>query len=951
MQNRYDHKKIEKKWQDKWKKEKLYKIPDTVKGRDNFYTLVEFVYPSGNLHIGHWYAFAVPDIFARFKRMSGYNVLYPMGFDSFGLPAENAAIKRNLDPKKWTEENIAYMRKQFQSMGSSFDWSREVNTSDPSYYKWTQWIFIKMFEKGLAYKAKAKVNWCPSCKTVLANEQVVSGICERCDSEVEVRIQEQWMLKITEYAEKLLDGLGSLDWPEQIKEQQRNWIGKSTGAEISFKLSASGFEQKSIRVFTTRPDTLYGVTYVVLAPESELLMELKKNITNWKAVEGYVNKSLKKTELERQTEQKDKTGIKIEGVSATNPATGQEVPVFVADYVLGSYGTGAVMAVPAHDQRDFEFATKFSLPIKQVIAPTVVDGANPPQEGKKWSPRRVIQAVVKHPTEDKIIQIQWKKQPWKTFVIGGAEEDESYEDAVRREITEETGYKNFRKIEPLGWQIRASFYAAHKDVNREANTQVFYVELEDLVQEELSAEEQDLHEVVWVPYTDIKKTYGPCAELPFIIENLERGLHAYVGEGILIDSEEFDGMNSVEAGEKITKKFGEKKIQYKFRDWSVGRQRYWGTPIPIVFDPDGNLKPVPEENLPWTLPEDVDFKPTGKAPLAKSKELKKRTEKIFGNGWTPEVETMDTFVDSSWYFLRYLDSQNNNEFSSKKKQKMWMPVDQYFGGSEHTTLHLLYSRFLQKVLFDLDVVAESEPYKNRLNRGLIMGPDGSKMSKSRDNVIDPDDVVEMVGADTVRMYLAFIGPYNEPGSYPWDMGGIAGVRRFLEKIISASENINTANDKDIGVETLLQKTIKKVSDDIAKFKFNTAISSMMTLLNSMGKKSFSIEQFKVFLRLLAPFAPHLTEELWESLGEKTSIHLTNWPGYNAELVVDEVFTVAVQVDGKIRGTFEVAGGISDEELSEQAISLESVKKWVGSDYRVVKIVPKKLISIVTKQTA
>ena len=944
MQNRYDHKKIEKKWQDKWEEEKLYKTPDTIKGKNNFYTLVEFVYPSGNLHIGHWYALAVPDIFARFKRMQGYNVLSPMGFDSFGLPAENAAIKRNLDPKKWTEENIAYMRKQFQSMGSSFDWSREVITSDPSYYKWTQWIFIKMFEKGLAYKAEAKVNWCPSCKTVLANEQIVSGLCERCDSEVEIRIQEQWMLKITDYAEKLLEGLDNLDWPEQIKEQQRNWIGKSTGAELEFKLDK---QNKKIKVFTTRPDTLFGVTYLVLAPESKILVELKKDISNWGEVEKYVKKSLKKTELERQTEQKEKSGIKIKGVSAVNPVTGEEIPVFVADYVLGSYGTGAVMAVPAHDQRDFEFATKFGLPIKQVVVPVVVDETNPPQEGKKWSPRRVIQAVIKHPTEDKIIQIQWKKQPWKTLVIGGAEEGESYEDAVRREITEETGYKNFKKIEPLGWQIIANFYAAHKDVNREAHTQVFYVELEDLGRDELSAEEQELHEVVWVPYADIKKTYGPCAELPHIVESLEKGLHAYVGEGVLINSGEFDGVDSFEAGEKITKKFGEKKTQFKLRDWSVGRQRYWGTPIPIVFDPDGNPKPVPEENLPWTLPEDVDFKPTGEAPLAKSKELKERTEKVFGEGWTPEVETMDTFVDSSWYFLRYLDSQNDTEFSSKEKQKIWMPINQYFGGSEHTTLHLLYSRFFQKVLFDLGVATEPEPYQNRLNRGLIMGPDGSKMSKSRGNVIDPDEVVERVGSDTVRMYLAFIGPYNEPGSYPWDMGGIAGIRRFLEKIISVSENVHTATDTDMQVETLLQKTIKKVSDDIGKFKFNTAISSMMTLLNSVEKRSFNKEQFKTLLRLVAPFAPHLAEELWESLGEKTSVHLSNWPGHDIKLIVDEVVTVAVQVNGKIRGTIEVPADISDDVLSKKVVELESVKKWTGDNYKIVKIVPKKLVSIIT----
>jgi len=935
MQHNYDHKKIEKKWQEKWQQDRLYKTEDRVEGKENFYSLTEFVYPSGNLHVGHWYAFAVPDIFVRFKRMQGYNVLYPTGFDSFGLPAENAAIKRGLNPKNWTNDNMEYMRGQFKTMGASFDWDREIITSDPNYYKWTQWIFGKMFEKGLAYKAESKVNWCPSCKTVLANEQVVSGACERCDSEVEIRKQPQWMLKITDYTEKLLDGLEGLDWPEQIKEQQRNWIGKSQGAEIAFKIKNT---DKEIRVFTTRPDTLFGVSYVVLAPEHPLVSELKHS----KEVEKYIAKTLKKSELDRQSEQKDKTGIKLEGVWAINPANNEELPVFIADYVLAGYGTGAVMAVPAHDQRDFEFAQKFDLPIKQVIAPFFVDSENPPIEGKEMTPRRIVQAIVKHPTEDKIVQIQWKKQPWKTFVIGGAEEGETYEEAVRREVLEETGYQNIKSLKRVGWQMESHFYAAHKDVNRQAFVQVFEVQLEDLEQQELSSEEQGLHEVVWVPTTEMHKSFNPVSEKPHILAHFNKEPFAYTGEGILINSGNFDGLRSEETREKITKEIGgQLKTTYRLRDWSIGRQRYWGTPIPIVFDPEGVAHLVPEKYLPWILPEDVDFTPTGKPPLAKSVRLKKRTEEVFGKGWTPEVDTMDTFVDSSWYFLRYLDHQNEKEFASLEKQSKWMPVEQYFGGSEQTTLHLLYSRFFQKFLFDQGLVKENEPYKKRLNRGLILGPDGAKMSKSRGNVINPDELVERVGADTVRTYLAFIGPYNEPGSYPWDTGGIAGIRRFLERVIAVVQGVSEKTDSK--VENLLQKTIKKVTNDIAEFKFNTAISSMMSFLNQSNGK-LSLNQIQTLLKILAPFAPYLTEELWQSQGMSDSIHLQKWPEFRE--VQDEVVKIAIQIDGKVRGVLEVQVDTEEAQLLESMSNNKDISKWLKDDYQVKKLVPNRIISIV-----
>lgn len=784
MHKRFDHKIIEQKWQQKWQADDLYNVGQRDEKREKEYVLVEWPYPSGNLHIGHWYAFAVPDIYVRYRRMNGVQVLYPMGFDAFGLPAENAAIKHKLDPREWTESNMAYMRGQLDSMGNAFSWDRSTASTDPEYYKWTQWMFTKFFENNIAYRGEGIVNWCPGCHTVIANEQVQSdNTCERCGHTIEKRKMPQWMIRITDFADELIDDIEPLNWPDHIKEAQKNWIGRSRGAEIDFTLSS----EEQVTVFTTRPDTLFGATYLVLAPEHEFIKKYKNSILNWSEVEAYVNTSKQKAERDRLDNTKEKTGVKLEGITATNPANGVVIPVYIADYVIASYGTGAIMAVPAHDERDFAFAKKFSLPINYVIYPN--------------------------------------------YYIGDAA----------------TGHGVAPDHEP-----------ANAELNRV---------IKDCLK----------------PLTDIN--------------------------GKLFNSGEFDGMSPEEAKIAIVEKAGGRMTNtYRLRDWSIGRQRYWGVPIPIVYDPNGKAHPVPLEHLPWRLPEDVDFTPTGEAPLVKSTELKRRTEEIFGAGWTPEVETMDTFVDSSWYYLRYIDNHNDNEFSSMVAQQTWMPVDLYFGGSEHNTMHLLYSRFWLKALNRLGLTKYTEPYIRRINRGLILGPDGNKMSKSKGNVIDPDEQVERVGADTVKMYLAFMGPYGEMANYPWDMGGIAGLRRFLERVNGLSEHITETSEDN----TILHKTIKKVTEDIKVFKFNTAISAMMVFVNQVEKTGLSRESYELFLQTLAPFAPHITEELWAAAGNSSSIHSTEFPAYDPDLAKEETVTIGVQINGKVRGQVTIAPDATEE---------------------------------------
>jgi len=944
----YEHKKIEPEMQKLWEKEGLYITPENPEKDKKRFVLDMFPYPSGSgLHVGHVEGYTATDIYVRFLRMNGFDVFHPMGWDAFGLPAENYAVKTGVHPQETTRSAIKNFRAQIKSLGLSYDWSREINTSSPEYYRWTQWLFLLFYKNGLAYKKKAPVNWCPGCQTVLANEQVVDGDCERCGSRVEKKDMNQWFFNITKYGDELIDSLENLDWPESTKIAQKNWIGRSEGAEIDFlidkkftyvfvhgfgggpdkhffpwlkkelergghtvvalelpntknpnieeqigflknevqfdentvvvahslgsvvalktiellkkrihKLVLIGgfvdteiehserdflktfnwkFDYEKIKehiqqivilqdenddsvpftqaekiqrnlggslvrtiadkphfrgdiekavlraslpilsVFTTRPDTLFGATYMVLAPEHPLVEVFLDDIENREAVQVYIQETKNKSDIERGAEGREKTGVELGGVYVMNPATTARIPVYIADYVLPGYGSGAIMAVPAHDERDYQFAQKCNLPIVEVI------------QGEGNLPR--------------------------------------------------------------------------------------------------------------------------------------------INEGELINSGIFSGLSSKEAKVKITQAVGgEMKTTYRLRDWLLSRQRYWGAPIPIVYDPEGNPHPIPEEHLPWRLPIDVDFNPKGTSPLGSSAELLERTEAIFGKGWTPEIDTMDTFVDSSWYFLRFTDPQNYKEFANRKKIDTWTPVDTYVGGAEHTVLHLLYARFFIKALRDLGFVDFSEPFSSLRHQGMILGPDGERMSKSKGNVINPDEIVGRFGADTLRMYEMFMGPFEH--NKAWSTDNMVGVRRFLEKVWRISERVNDTAEED---RRLIAETIKKVSEDIKGFQFNTTVSALMICSNAFEKKeSIAKNDFEKFLKLLAPLAPHITDALWREFGNSDSIHISKWPEYEKEDIASDTDSYVIQVNGKVRDTVVVPQDISEEELALR-VRTTKIDKWIGNN--------------------
>ncbi|HEV7121581.1 MAG TPA: class I tRNA ligase family protein, partial [Candidatus Paceibacterota bacterium] len=956
--NRYDHTEIERKAQEKWAALNLYETDLADTSKDPYYLLFEFPYPSGDLHIGHWYAFGLTDIYARLVRMQGKNVLFPVGFDAFGLPAENAAIKNGADPRAWTYANMERMRSQMKTMGTSVDWSKEVVTCSPEYYKWTQWLFAKLYEHKLAERREASVKWCPHDQTVLANEQVIDGKCERCGHDVEEKRLTQWFLKITEYAERLLTDLEPLPWREDIKDAQRAWIGKSEGAklyfDLDFKLDPRANERRDsegnparIAVFTTRPDTIFGATYLVLAPEHPwMTLALKRDdaISNTDEVRAYVEQTARKTERER-SENKEKTGVKLEGVSAINPATKEEVPIFVADYVLGSYGTGAVMAVPAHDERDFEFAQKHGLPIRHVIDPVTGEAQENPKDKDK------IVAVVEH--AGKVLTINWPKELGGRLLVGGtAEESEDAAVTAAREIAEETGYVDLELIERAPEQVHHSYFAFSKNQATTAHTTLLHFRLKSEKQDEtkLEADEIGKFTVEWVsPEQAVREIHDDQHQYA-LARFTNYG--PYTGDGLLRDSGAFGGRPNREVMQEIVEAIGgEITTNYRLRDWLVSRQRYWGCPIPVVYDPEGNPHLVPPEHLPWLLPEDVDFTPgaagAGNSPLATSKELKQRVENIFGEGWTPEYDTLDTFVDSSWYYLRYLDPKDTNEFSDQTLMKAWLPVNRYSGGSEHTTMHLLYSRFFHKALFDMALVPTSEPFFERYNRGLVMGPDGHKMSKSKGNVINPDQVVSEYGADTIRMYLAFLGPYNEPGSYPWKPEGVQSMRRFLDRIVTLSGRLSDEEPSE-AVRRALAKAARKVGTDTERFKLNTAISGLMVLVNELEALSAVPKAaYQQLLILLAPYAPHLAEYLHEALGGEGSVHQLPWPAADESLLTEETITLGVQIAGKRRGEVVLAPDASEEEALAAALSQPDVSKYLegGKPSRVI-YVPGRILNLI-----
>ena len=762
----YNFKDIEKKWQEKWYSEGTFNAKDDYTMK-KWYGLIEFPYPSGQgLHVGHPRSYTALDIIARKRRMQGYNVLFPIGFDAFGLPAENYAIKNHIHPKITTEKNINHFKEQLKSIGFSFDWSREINTTDPNYYKWTQWIFIQLYKHGLAYKTTMPINFCTGCKVGLANEEVVNGVCERCGSPVVQKEKSQWMLKITEYAQRLIDDLDDVDYLDKIKAQQRNWIGRSEGAEVEFKISGT---DKTLTVYTTRPDTLFGATYMVVAPEHHIIEELKDQITNMDDINDYKYKASLKSDFERAELNKEKTGCEIKGIKAINPLTGKEIPIWISDYVLITYGTGAIMAVPAHDTRDHDFAKKFNLPIIQVI--------------KSNSGEEV-------------------------------------------------------------------------DIEKEA-------------------------------FTD-------------------------VATGVLINSGFLNDLSVTDAKKKVIEyleenKIGEKKVNYKLRDWVFSRQRYWGEPIPMVHCDKCGWVPIDEKDLPLRLPDIEDYEPgeNGESPLAKHTEWINTTCPHCGGHATRETDTMPQWAGSSWYYLRYMDPHNNTALASKEALKYWSPVDWYNGGMEHTTLHLLYSRFWHKFLYDIGVVPTKEPYQKRTSHGMILGGNGEKMSKSKGNVVNPDDIVEEFGADAFRVYEMFMGPFDQTA--PWSMESIRGCAKFLDRVWNLQTLLVDGNEYSAKFEKMMHRTIKKVSYDIEDMKFNTAVSTLMTMVNEFYKvKAINKAEFKTLLQLLNPFAPHMTEELLHTvLDEKEDFAYMKWPEYDeAKTIADEI-TLPIQFNGKLKGTVQI----------------------------------------------
>ena len=928
----YPFGKIEKKWAKKWQESGVYEPSLSVKPsasrRKPFYNLMMFPYPSAEgLHVGNMYAFTGSDIYGRFRRMQGNDVFEPIGLDGFGIHSENYALKIGTHPAKQAQISEKNFYRQLSSIGNGFAWNERLETYDPEYYKWTQWIFIQLFKKGLAYRKKQSVNWCPSCKTVLADEQVIGGKCERCSTKVIKKELEQWFFRITRYADRLLGGLDGLDWSERVKTAQRNWIGRSEGALISFKIQGTS---NKIEVFTTRPDTIYGATYMVLAPEHPLIENLKIKIKNWREVEKYIKRASAKSEEERIAEGNPpaggKTGIELKGVKAINPATKKEIPVWVADYVLGNVGTGAIMAVPAHDARDFEFAARFNLPIEHVIRP-IFFGDRKPKASDKLVERRTIHALVVRPKDGKILVLDWKKWGWKTLIIGGCEDRESPKAAALREVREETGLKTSYKG-LIGSEIESVFFADHKDEWRHRISQPVLLELAASGHAKPSKEEEEKHTAIWLDPREALPLLS-YVEDRMVVDNYLKGNGVYTGEGNLFNSGKFDGLNSEKAKWEITKFVGGKrKTQYRLRDWLISRQRYWGPPIPMIYCERCGWQPVPEKNLPVKLPLVKNFRPTGKgeSPLASVKSFYETKCPQCGGKAKRETDVSDTFLDSAWYFFRYIDHKNKQKLFDKQKAKKWLPVDAYIGGAEHSVLHLLYSRFITMVFKDMKIIDFDEPYSKFRAHGLLIS-EGAKMSKSKGNVVIPDAYVKKFGADVVRTYLMFIGPFEQGGD--WRDAGIMGLVRFLDRVWALGNKISEAGSrKPATISNWLHISIKEITKDINELKYNTAISRLMTILNKLEKETqANRKDWEAFLLMLAPFAPFITEELWGKLGNKYSIHRQSWPKHDSKYLIQDMITLIVQVNGKLRSQIEIKSGTTQKEAEKLALADFRIQKF------------------------
>ncbi len=909
------------------------------------YILDMFPYPSGEgLHVGHPKGYIATDVYSRFKKMSGFEVLHPMGWDAFGLPAENFAIKHKVHPSVAVEKNIANFKAQLAKLGFNYDWSREINTTDPEYYKWTQWIFLKLLEKGLAYQSYEPINWCPSCQTGLANEDLESdGTCERCGSAVERKPMRQWVLKITDYADRMLADLDTLTkWPSHVKEAQRQWIGRSEGASIDFKLSVG----ESVTVFTTRPDTLFGATYIVLAPEHAFVEKYKSVISNWSEVEAYVKESSEKDEITRTKAEKDKTGVCLMGITATNPASAEEIPVYIADYVLANYGTGAIMAVPAHDERDFAFAKKFGIDITQVVVPCTDDLNNPPQEGMGEVMRNTVIVHLRNNATGKYALLKWHQslEGIATAIMGGVEAGQTPEEAALSEIKEEASIPNAKITKKLSWITAAKYCASHKNQNRCAHTYAFLAEVDDLsMQGQISDSEGVLHTLEWIDASDMVSSLTPEHQ-KMVWQLLNQDDSAITGSGYLMNSGEFDGMSSEEAKIAITKKVGGRMTStYRLKDWVFSRQRYWGEPIPVVHCEKCGVVPVPYEQLPLTLPEVEHYAPTGtgESPLADIADWVNTPCPKCGGGAKRETNTMPQWAGSSWYYLRFIDPHNTQSLVNLEKEKKWAPVDVYVGG-DHAVRHLIYARFWHKFLYDIGAVHTIEPFERLEFLGFILAEDGRKMSKRWGNIINPDDIVAQNGADTLRVYEMFMGPFENTVS--WSTDGLVGAQRFLERVHGLDAHVHEEDSKE--TKQILHKTIKKLSSDIETFKFNTAISALMIFINHAEKTGLSKESYLMFLRLLAPFAPHITEELWEKAGQTGSIHQAEWPKFDESILVDDTIMISVQINGKMRGTLSVPTDATQDDVLHAVMEDAIFKSRIEGEPKRIVHVPNKIINII-----